>query len=148
MKFFFQKSFISEVKKLLKKNSYKDCETAIIKDIFKLESDDLLAQCMAYRLNPNAKNPIAKLRAGSEQGKSSSYRVYLIAVAIKDNYYFGYIYPKQGVHGKSALKSKEETKIIKNLLNDIKENNVVEVQLNKNKDKICFVSDKKEIFKK
>lgn len=147
MKFFFQKSFISEVKKLLKKNSYKDCEKAIIKDIFILESDDLLAQCVAYRLNPNAKNPIAKLRAGDEQGKSSSFRVYLIAVAIKNNYYFGYIYPKQGVYGKSSLKSKEETKIIKNLLNDIKKGDVIEVKLNKSKDKICYVSDDKELFK-
>ncbi|WP_335965770.1 hypothetical protein [Galbibacter sp. PAP.153] len=147
MKFFFQKSFISEVKTLLKKNSYKDCERAIIKDIFKLKSDDLLAQCVAYRLNPNAKNPIAKLRVGDEQGKSSSFRVYLIAIAIKNNYYFGYIYPKQGVYGKNALKSKEETKIIKDLLSDIKEDNVIEVKLNKDKDKICFVSDNKEIFK-
>ncbi|WP_397363323.1 hypothetical protein [Olleya sp. R77988] len=147
MKFFFQKSFISEVKKLLKKNSYKDCEKAIIKDIFKIESDDLLAQCVAYRLNPNAKNPIAKLRAGNEQGKSSSYRVYLIAIAIKNNYYFGYIYPKQGVYGKSALKSKEETKIIKDLLNDIKNDDVIEVKLNESKDKICLVSDNSELFK-
>nr|BFF38627.1 hypothetical protein BACY1_04320 [Tenacibaculum mesophilum] len=147
MKFFFQKSFISEVKKLLKKNSYKDCEKAIIKDIFKIESDDLLAQCVAYRLNPNAKNPIAKLRAGNEQGKSCSYRVYLIAIAIKNNYYFGYIYPKQGVYGKSALKSKEETKIIKDLLNDIKNDDVIEVKLNESKDKICLVSDNSELFK-
>lgn len=147
MKFFFLKSFISEVKKLLKKNSYKDCEKAIIKDIFKIESDDLLAQCVAYRLNPNAKNPIAKLRAGNEQGKSSSYRVYLIAIAIKNNYYFGYIYPKQGVYGKSALKSKEETKIIKDLLNDIKNDDVIEVKLNESKDKICLVSDNSELFK-
>ena len=56
-----------------------------------------------------------------------------------------YIYPKQGVYGKSALKSKEEIKIIKNLLSDIKEDNVIEVKLIK--DKICFVSDNKEIFK-
>lgn len=147
MKFFFQKSFISEVKKLLKKKSYKDCEKAIINDIFILESDDLLAQCVAYRLNPNAKNPIAKLRAGDEQGKSSSFRVYLIAVAIKNNYYFGYIYPKQGVYGKNSLKSKEETKIIKNLLNDIKKGSVIEVKLNESKDKICYASDDKEIFK-
>lgn len=147
MKFFFQKSFISEVKKLLKKNSYKDCEKAIIKDIFKLESDDLFAQCVAYRLNPNAKNPIAKLRAGNEQGKSSSFRVYLIAVAIKNNYYFGYIYPKQGVYGKNSLKSKEETKIIKNLLDDIKKDDVIEVKLNKSKDKICYCSDNKDVFK-
>ena len=147
MKFFFQKSFISEVKKLLKKNSYKDCERAIINDIFKLESDDLFTQCVAYRLNPNAKNPIAKLRAGDEQGKSSSFRVYLIAVAIKNNYYFGYIYPKQGVYGKNSLKSKEETKIIKNLLDDIKKGDIIEVKLNKSKDKICYCSDNKEIFK-
>ncbi|RKE94661.1 hypothetical protein [Ichthyenterobacterium magnum] len=50
------------------------------------------------------KNPIAKLRAGDEQGKSSSFRVYLIAVATKNNYYFGYIYPKQGVYGKKLFK--------------------------------------------
>lgn len=108
MKFFFQKGFISEVKKLLKKNSYRDCEKAIIDDVFKLESDNLLAQCVAYRLNPNARNPIAKLRAGSKQGKSSSYRIYLIAISVENNYYFGHIYPKQGVYGKNSLKSKEE----------------------------------------
>lgn len=147
MKFFFQKSFISEVKKLLKKNSYKDCERAIIEDIFKVESDDLMAHCVAYRLNPNANNPIAKLRAGGEQGKSSSYRIYLIAVIVKNKYYFGHVYPKQGVYGKNSLKSKEENVIIKKLLKDISENNIVEVCLNRAKNKILLVSDNKEIFK-
>ena len=147
MKFFFQKIFIKEVKKLLKKNSYKDCEKAIIKDILKVKPDDLFAQCIAYRLNPNTKNPIAKLRAGSEQGKSSSYRLYLIAVAIKNNYYFGYIYPKQGVYGKSSLKSKQETAIIKSLLKDIQKDNVLEVCLNKAENKICYKNNRTEIFK-
>lgn len=48
---------------------------------------------------------------------------------------------------KNSLKSKEETKIIKNLLNDIKKDDVIEVKLNKRKDKICYASDDKEIFK-
>jgi len=51
------------------------------------------------------------------------------------------------VYGKNSLKSKEETKIIKNLLDDIKKGNVIEVKLNKNKDKICYCSNHKEIFK-
>ncbi len=146
MQFFFQKSFIAVLKKLLKKNSYKDCEKAIIENIFKLKVDDLFAHCVSYRLNPNAKNPIAKLRVGDGQGKSSSYRVYLIAVAVKNKYYFGYMYPKQGVYGQDALKSTEESKIIKTLLKDIKNEAVIEVCLNEAQDKICFTSNKKEVF--
>lgn len=147
MRFFFQKGFILEVKKLLKKNSYKDCEQAIIEDVLKQESDNFLAQCVAYRLNPNTKNPIAKIRAGGKRGKSSSYRIYLIAITVKDRCYFAHIYPKQGVYGKNALTIKEEKEVIKSLLEEIKTGeNLVEVKLNKAKDKICSTADGEYLF--
>jgi hypothetical protein len=148
MKFFFQETFIKEVKKLLKKTSYKDCEEAIIKDIFIINSDDVFDHCSAVRLNTSENNPIGKLRIAAEgKGKSSSYRLYLLALKVQDKMYFAYILPKTGVFGKSALTSKEQKVIIKNLLDCIKsDTKLKEVALSKSKDKIIYTKDNKNVF--
>ncbi len=139
MNFYFQKSFIKEVKKLLKKNQYKDCEDAIINDIFIIKSEDIFAKCSASRLNTSETNPIAKLRIGSNRGKSSSYRVYLMALKVEDKMFFAYIHPKTGPIGKESLTKKEKIKIIKSLLIDIEKENFDEVYLKSSgKNKICY----------
>lgn len=147
MKFYFQSSFIKEIKKLQKKKSYDDCEEAIIKDVFIIDSEDIFELCSATRLNPSGENPIAKLRICSDKkGKSSSYRLYLLALKVKENLYFAYLHPKTGVYGKESLTTKEKKDIIKNLLDDVKNNNLLEVCLNDKKDKIIFTKDNKEVF--
>jgi len=149
MQFYFQKSFIKEVKKLLKKTSYKDCEEAIIKDIFIVSSDEVFENCSSTRLNASKENPIAKLRiSGKEKGKSSSYRLYLLALKVKEKMYFAYIHPKTGVYGKESLSSKERKNIIKKLIEEIKKDEgLSEVSLNEAKDKIVYVDSKKPVFK-
>lgn len=147
MKFYFQKPFIKEVKKLLKKDSYKNCEEAIIENLFKPDTEDVFERCSASRLNTSSENPFAKIRINSStKGKSSSYRLYLMVFKIKDKMYFAYLHPKTGVYGKQSLNASERKKVVKTLMKNIKENNFQEVTLNVNKDKIIFTEDKKEVF--
>ena len=146
MQYYFQDTFIKEVKKLLKKKSYKDCEKALIADIFNLSVEDIFANCSAFRLNAGAKNPIAKLRLSFDSGKSSGYRVYVFAMIVDEKIFFAYLYPKTGKYGQDSLSAKVEAAKIKSLLADIKSDKLEEVYLDKKQDKICYSSDKKKVF--
>jgi len=146
MRYFFQDVFIAKVKKLLKNNAYSNCEKALINDVFGLAFDDLIAKCTAYRLNADSNNPIAKLRISHNAGKSSSYRVYVFVIIKDEKMYFAILYPKTGKYKQNSLSSKEETKVIKGLLGEIREQNVKEVYLDKTSDKICYVANKKKVF--
>ncbi|GEQ87441.1 hypothetical protein ULMS_29490 [Patiriisocius marinistellae] len=149
MKFYFQKPFIKEVKKLLKKESYKDCEEAIIENLFLAEPEEIFEKCAASRLNTSSDNPFAKIRINSSskgKGKSSSYRLYLMVFKVKGKMYFAYLHPKTGVYGKQSLNASERKEVVKTLIKNIKENNFEEVSLNDNKDKIIFNEGKKEVF--
>lgn len=146
MQYFFQESFIIKVKNLLKNNSYKFCELAIIESVFNLSIEQIFANCVAQRLNPSVENPIAKLRISYNSGKSSSFKLYVFAIIKDEKLYFAYTYPKTGKFGQSALKANEEIKIIKELLENVKTINVHAVYLDKKKNKICFLIDDKEIF--
>ena len=95
MQYFFQETFIKKVKKLLKNNSYKNCEDAIIQDIFKSSFEEIKTNCSAKRLNPDAKNPIAKLRISFNSGKSSSYRLYVFTIIQDKKLYFAYLQIKR-----------------------------------------------------
>jgi|SRR5699024_3057148 len=127
MRYFFQDSFIRTIRQLLKKNSYKDCEQALVNAVFKTSKKDLFVKCAAHRLNPNAKNPIVKMRIAGRRGKSSSYRLYFFVIQHKDELYFGHLYPKTGSRGQNALKVKEEKNVIKTLLEEIKNKSLIEV---------------------
>lgn len=146
MRCFFQDSFIKEVKKLLKKNSYGDCEKALIKSIFNRPFEELKTSWSANRLNADAKNPIAKLRLNYKSGKSSSYRLYIFVIVKDEKLYFAYLYPKTGKYGRFALNSNEETRIIKELLINIKSKEVKEVFLDKATQKICYATDNKTVW--
>ena len=146
MQYFFHELFITKVKKLLKKKSYKDCELAIIESVFCLSFEEIKATCSALRLNPSATNPIAKLRINFDKGKSSSYRLYAYLVVKDENFYFAYIYPKTGAEGQNSLTKEEEMNIIKEILTNIKEGKVIEVFLDKEKNKICYVADLLMVF--
>lgn len=147
MQFFFQQTFIDSIKKLLKKKSYRDCESALIKSIFELSDEEIHAISEAYRLNPSGKNPITKLRVAADKGKSSSYRLYAFVIIKDGNFYIGHLYPKTGPKGKEALTEKEEIEVIKSLLKDVKSKNYSEVFLDQQKQKICYSKDKSEIWK-
>ncbi len=146
MQYFFQETFISKVKNLLKNNSYKFCELAIIECVFNLPIEQVFVNCVAQRLNPSAQNPIAKLRISYNSGKSSSFRLYVFAIIKNEKLYFAYLYPKTGKFVQSSLKANEEIAIIKELLENIKDNNVQEVFLDVEKNKICFKCDNSEVF--
>ena len=141
MQYFFQENFIATIKTLLKKKSYKDCELAIIKGIFKPTKEELFANFTANRLNASAKNPIVKIRISSDKGKRSSYRLYFFAIIKKEQLYFGHLYPKTGSKGQTALSQNEEKNIIRSLLSDVKEGATMEVYLEKSKNKICYCSN-------
>jgi hypothetical protein len=147
MQYFVQESFIITVDKLAKNNSYEDCEKAIIENVFKVSSDSLFAMCSAMRLNASPKSPIAKLRVNFNKGKSSSYRMYVFALVKNEEIYFAHIYPKAGTKNQDALSSKEEKSIIKKLLENYKEKQFSEVYLNKDTNKICFISSQENVFK-
>lgn len=146
MHYFFQDTFIHKVRSLLKNNSYKDCELAIIECVFNLTIEQILATCSAMRINPSAENPIAKLRINYNSGKSSSYRLYVFALIKNEKLYFAYLYPKTGALGQNSLKAKQEIEIIKELLENVKTNNVLEVYLDRSKNKICLTEDNREVF--
>lgn len=147
MRYFFQDTFIQTIHKLLKKNSYKDCEQALIENIFKVSEKELFVKCAAYRLNLSAKNPIVKMRLSSSQrGKSSSYRLYFFVIQHENKLYFGHLYPKTGARGKNALTTKEEKSVIKSLLMAVKEKNLKEVYYNNRKNKIYFVENHKKVW--
>lgn len=146
MQFFFQQTFINSIRKLLKKKSYRNCETALIKSIFKLSEEAIFSISEAYRVNPSGKNPIAKLRVASDKGKSSSYRLYVFVVIKDGKIHFGHLYPKTGPKGQKALSAKEENIVIKSLLEEVRSNTLEEVFLNTKKQKICYCSSKKEVW--
>lgn len=140
MRYFFHPSFISEVRKLIRKSSYKDCEEAIINDVFKISPDDVFAHCSASRINTSPDNPLGKLRISSDhRGKSSSYRIYLLVLKVKDEMHFVFIHPKTGNKGYESISKKFQNKIIKETLRAIKEKNASEVKLNDKEDKIIYV---------
>ena len=147
MQYFVQESFVSTVDKLLKNNSYQDCEKAIIDNIFNVFSEILFAKCSALRLNASPETPIAKLRINFNKGKSSSYRMYVFALIKKEEIYFAHIYPKTGTKNQAALGAKEEKSIIKELLENYKEKLFLEVFLNKENSKICYYSTNENVFK-
>lgn len=146
MQYFFQDKFISTVKSLLKKNSYRDCEKAVIDNVFKPEREELFERCSGFRLNPNAKNPIVKLRIAHNKGKSGSYRLYFFVIKKKENLYFGHLYPKYGKKGKQALSKKEERVVIKSLVDAAKTKQLTEVFWDKQKNKICYCSDNRKVW--
>ncbi len=146
MQYFFQDTFIKKVKKILKNNSYKDCENALINDIFNFSFEELKINCSANRLNANSNNPIAKLRLSYNSGKSSSYRIYLFTIIKDEKLYFAYLYPKTGKYGQDSLDSNFESEIIKELLLNIKSNQVKEVFLNESLNKICYKSNNKNVW--
>ena len=113
MQYFVKESFVSTVNKLLKNNSYQDCEKAIIENVFNVSSENLFALCSALRLNASPETPIAKLRINFNKGKSSSYRMYVFALIKNEEIYFAHIYPKTGTKNQAALGAKEEKSIIK-----------------------------------
>lgn len=141
MRYFFQDTFVHTVKSLLKKNSYKDCEQALIAGVFSLSKVDLFAHCTANRLNKSGKNPIVKMRIAHKKSKRSSYRLYFFIIQRKDALYFGHLYPKTGNKGIVSLSVQEENEIIKSLLNDIKAKKLAEVYSDKAKNKICYSND-------
>lgn len=146
MQYFFQEKFIATIKNLLKKKSYKDCELALIKGIFKSTREELFTNCSANRLNASAKNPIVKIRISGDKGKRSSYRLYFFAIIKEEKLYFGHLYPKIGSKGQITLSQKEEKNIISSLLNDIKEGTTMEVYLDNSKNKICYRSNTKTVW--
>ena len=146
MQYFFQDTFTLKVKNLLKNNSYKDCELAIIECVFNLTVEQIMTTCSAMRINPSSQNPIAKLRINFSSGKSSSYRLYIFALIKDEKLYFAYLYPKTGTLGQNSLKPKQENEIIKELLVNVKTGNLQEVYLDKKKNKICLLIDSSEIF--
>jgi len=131
---------LKQLKNLLKKNSYKDCEKALVKGIFDVSREEFLTNCSANRLNPNAKNPIVKLRIAYNKGKSASFRLYFFAIIKEEKLYFGHLYPKTGVKGQEVLSQKEENEVIKSLLSDVKSGSTKEVYLDITKNKIAIVS--------
>lgn len=146
MHYFFQSSFIATVKSLLKKKSYRYCEQALIKDVFKPSKDQIFSRSIANRLNRSAKNPIVKMRIAFKKGKRSSYRLYFFVIQSKDALYFGHIYPKTGKKGKAALTVKERKRVIRSLLDDIKSKQLLEVYYQKEKNKIYYVESDKAVW--
>lgn len=146
MQYFFQDSFIATVKSLLKKNSYKDCEEALIAHVFKPNAEEFLEQCSGFRLNPDAKNPIVKLRIAYNKGKSGSYRLYFFVIKKKEKLYFGHLYPKFGKKGRQALNHQEEKEVINSLLIAAKSNALAEVYWDVAKNKICYCSTNKKVW--
>lgn len=147
MQYFVQESFVNTVEKLLKNNSYQDCEKAIIENVFKVSPENLFALCSALRLNASPETPIAKLRINFNKGKSSSYRMYVFALIKNEEIYFAHIYPKTGTKNQAALGAKEEKSIIKELLENYKEQLFLEVFLNKENSKICYSLTNENVFK-
>lgn len=146
MRYFFQDSFVDTVKFLLKKKSYKDCEQALIKEVFKRSKEDLFTESTANRLNASGQNPIVKMRIAYKKSKRSSYRLYFFVIQREERLYFGHLYPKTGSKGIAALSIEEEKNIIKTLLKDIKENLLSEVYYDKTKDKICYSKNQSEVW--
>lgn len=146
MFYFFDEIFIGQVKALLKKGSYQDCENAIIINIFDVPDSWLKDRSASLRLNPDPENPIFKLRISHKKGKRTSYRIYLFLLSKKNNLYFFYIYPKTGKLGKSNLQKEERKKAIKRLNNNIKNNSFMEVYLNTTNRKICYRSNDRAVW--
>jgi hypothetical protein len=72
--------------------------------------------------------------------------LYVFAIIKNEKLYFAYLYPKTGKFGQNALKANDEIAIIKELLENVKINNVKEVFLDKKKNKICLILDNSEVF--
>jgi len=125
---------------------FKNLWTLVHSGLVDVYSEEFLTNCSANRLNPNAKNPIVKLRIAYNKGKSASYRLYFFAIIKEEKLYLGHLYPKTGAKGQEVLSKKEENEVIKSLLSDVKSGTTKEVYLDITKNKICYSFNNDEVW--
>jgi hypothetical protein len=114
--------FKFEFDKLMRKNSYKNLETALVEYFF---AKDLQIENLKLGRNliKNNENPFIRNRILG----SSGYRCYHYLL-IKDNkVYLTYIHPKTGVRGVSNTEKSKNKLLLNNLIDDIKNNNLITV---------------------
>jgi len=143
MKIFATQEFIDELKSISKNNSHTDCEKNIINSI----SNKTLEQLKegALRIGGNIDlNPFMRKRISkTTSGKSGGYRLYLWLYKIEDSIFLIFIHPKSsGRNAGTNITNEKQKELVKAFLKDKKDNNLIQVKINKTKDKFIKVKDK------
>jgi hypothetical protein len=131
MQIFCTSGFKDQFEKLISKKQYSSLEYDIVNYFFNKRIDQILS---GVNLNNSTDTPYIKKRLKGRGG----YRVYFLAMIKNDNVYLIFVHPKTGPYGASNLTDKSKAYLYKNILRDIKNNNLFILKIRGNDNKIIF----------
>lgn len=127
MKVFCLTEFKTEFEKLLKSNSYKDLEKQIIDFFFGKTPAEFFGS--GRRLNGTNDIPFIKMRLEGRSG----YRFYYLLIIKNDELYLMFLHPKTGPNRAENITKDFKKTIYNSVLTAIKNNDLFEVSVDKNK---------------
>lgn len=131
MKIFCLTEFKVEFDKLKSKNSYNSIENDIIGYFFNKSVQDLSA---GLRLNNSSVTPYIKKRINGKGG----FRFYFLLIIKDENLFLMFVHPKTGSLGYENITDESKAYLYKRVLECIKTNDLFELQISLQGDKIVF----------
>lgn len=132
MKCFCLNIFKEEYEKLSRKNSYKNIGKEMYENFFNKKFSEIEGQ--GIKLNTGSKYPFIKRRIRGRGG----YRFYYLMLVMDEKIYFAFLHPKTGSEGSENLKKEFIKKYLKEVLEAIKTDKLIEVIPDHDKKTILF----------
>jgi len=131
MRLFCTHFFKKEYEKLIKNKSYRSIESEIITNFFEKEISEVNN---GTRLNFSSTEPYIKKRLSGRGG----FRIYFLLLIKQECLYFMFVHPKSGSSGADNIDDDSKAKIYKEVLDNIKTGDVIEMKLSDCKKIIHF----------
>lgn len=132
MKIFCLTEFKVEFDKLKSKNSYNSIENDIIDYFFNKSVQDLSS---GLRLNNSSVTPYIKKRINGKGG----FRFYFLLIIKDEKLFLMFVHPKTGSLGYENITDESKAYLYKKVLECIKTNDLFELQISLEGDKIVFI---------
>ncbi len=146
MTFFFSETFIEAFIKLLKSKAHSELEKLFIEQILTKSKEEIISRGTS-KLNNSSENIFLKKRIKKKNvGKSSGYRAYFYLLIKNDSFDFLYIYPKTGRRSQSSVSKAEQKQLLIDYKACKEKENMVQVSLNEEENKIIDFFTKEIIF--
>jgi hypothetical protein len=136
--------FKTEIERLRKSSSYASVEDVIIEAYCNTTFNEWRTGDLLFAVPTD--NPDALYLKKRLEGKGG-YRTYGIAKVRAESFYLGYVHPKTGSAGRENITKDERKRVAKEILNAIRSNELLEVQINTDKavkGKLKFIKKKIE----
>lgn len=131
MQIYCTEQFLEEYKKLTAKKQYATLQADLIGYFFNKSLDELRT---GTNLNNSMETPYLKKRIKGSGG----FRFYFLLIVKNKKLYLMFVHPKTGPHGASNITDESKALIYKNVLRDIKENNLYRVKTGSSGKKLLF----------